>query len=101
MPRPPLKSRQKHRTLDSSYCRHWRLRGLQMLLYQMQNPYHRMFQLAGDRRLCQLLNPPLNASTRLLRRLQMSIGCSELEYRKKMLKVHGSMDIIYSFVSGT
>ena len=46
-----------------------------------------------DRRLCQLLNPPLNASatTRLLWRLLMSIGCSALEYRKR----------ICSFVSGT
>ena len=51
----------------------------------MQNQYHRMSQLAGDRRLCQLLNPLLNASatTRLLRRLLMSIRCSALEYRKK------------------
>ena len=56
-----------------------------------------------DRRLCQLLNPPLNASatTRLLRRLLMSIGCSALEYLKKMLKLHESIEIIYSFVSGT
>ena len=69
----------------------------------MQNQYHRMSQLAGDRRLCQLLNPPLNASatTSLLWRLLMSIGCSALEYRKKMLKVHESIDIIHICVSGT
>ena len=35
----PLKSRPKHKRIDSSYCWHWRLRGLQMWLYQMQNPY--------------------------------------------------------------
>ena len=69
----------------------------------MQNLYHWMFQLAGDRLLSQLLNPLLNASatTSLLWSLLMSIGCSALEYQKKMLKVHKSIDIIYSFVSGT
>ena len=75
----------KHRVIDSSYYRHWRLRGLQTLLYQMQNPYHGMFQLAGDRLLssvlCHLLNPQLNASaiTSLLWRQLMLIGFLALE----------------------
>ena len=44
----PLKSRTKHRKMDSSYCRQWRLRGLKMLLYQMQNPLHGMFRVHND-----------------------------------------------------
>ena len=102
--RGPIEIKAEAQDVDSCYCRHCRLRGLyQMLLYQTQNPYHWMFQLAGYRRLCQLLNSPLNASatTSLFLRLLMSIGCLALEYPKKMLKVHESIDIIYSFVSGT
>ena len=57
---PPLKSTQKHRIIDSSYCR---LMVLNVMTW-MQNLYlyHWIFQLAGDRQLCQLLNPQLRVS---------------------------------------
>ena len=71
----------------------------------MQNPFHRMFQLEGDRLLCLLPNPLLksSATTHLLRRLVclMLIGFSALEYRKKMCQVNWPVNIIYNFVSGT
>ena len=58
----------------------------------MQNQYHRMSQLAGDRRLCQLLNPLLNASatTSLLRRLLMSwvFGIGIPEKNAQSARIH-------------